>query len=98
MQLQNEEHKSLKVCAGISMTMLALYFADIIIMGTGVLTRFGPISARILFFALAIAFAIPVMLRRLGKLIHSGTLEATAADSRSRRRGTFSSVRVIPAA
>lgn len=79
MQLQNGEHKSLNVCAGISMTMLALYFADIIIMGTGVLTRFGPISARILFFALAIAFAIPVMLRRLGRLIRNPYLIAVAA-------------------
>lgn len=61
------------------MTMLALYFADIIIMGTGVLTRFGPISARILFFALAIAFAIPVMLRRLCKLIRNPYLIAVAA-------------------
>lgn len=67
-----EESGFLKTCGNLSLAMLALYFADIILLGTGALTRVGPVSTRILFFAMAIAFSVPLLLVRLKQVLTNG--------------------------
>ena len=49
----------------ISFTMLVLYFLDIILLGTGVITKVGMFSTRILFFGLSILFSLPLLLKNL---------------------------------
>lgn len=45
----------------LSFCALVLYILDIILLGTGLVTKYGPISTRILFFAVAFIAAIPRM-------------------------------------
>lgn len=66
----NERNAGLiRICSSVSFIMLALYFADIILLGTGNLTKIGPLSTRILFFGLAILFSLPLLWQNLKYLI-----------------------------
>lgn len=67
-----EESGFLKTCGNLSLVMLAMYFADIILLGTGMLTRVGPVSTRIFFFAMAILFSVPLLLKRLRQVLTNG--------------------------
>lgn len=59
----------IRICSSVSFIMLSLYFADIILLGTGNLTKIGSFSTRILFFGFAILFSIPVLLQNFKFLI-----------------------------
>lgn len=73
------QSSTLKRCSQISRVAMALYYMDIILLGTGALTKTGPFSTRILFFAVALLAAVPLMLRRSGKLLKNPFLIAVLA-------------------
>lgn len=66
---QEQINKMYRLCSVISFVMIILYFLDIIFLGTGVLTRVGSFSSRILLFCLAGLFSLPLLFRNLLNLI-----------------------------
>lgn len=65
-------------CSKYAFYALLLYFADIILLGTGALTRIGPLSTRILFFGLAGLLSVPLLIKNLKKLIKTPVVYMTA--------------------
>lgn len=65
-------------CSKYAFYALILYFVDIILLGTGGLTKIGPLSTRILFFAIAGLLSLPVLYRNIKKLIKTPVVLFTA--------------------
>lgn len=61
--------ENIEFFGNISFVMLVLYFLDILLLGTGTMTKIGPLSTRILFFALAGLFSLPLLLQNLKTLL-----------------------------
>jgi hypothetical protein len=70
---------SLGMFSLVSYIAIILYFLDIILLGSGQLTKLGVFSTRTLFFAVAFLAAVPLMLHRFRELVRNPFLIAVAA-------------------
>ena len=61
----------MRYCSKISWIAIVLYFLDIILLGTGQLTKIGPFSTRILFFAVAILAALPFLFVKIREYVRN---------------------------
>ncbi|MBQ6796977.1 MAG: hypothetical protein IJP10_03080, partial [Clostridia bacterium] len=66
-------------CSKYAFYALLLYFVDIILLGTGGLTKIGPLSTRILFFGIAGLLSLPILFRNIKKLIKTPVVLFSAA-------------------
>lgn len=66
-------------CSKYAFYALILYFADIILLGTGALTKIGPLSTRMLFFGAAGLLSLPVIFKNIKKLIKTPVVIFTVA-------------------
>lgn len=70
---------SLKTFSAVSYWAIILYFLDIILLGSGQMTKVGVFSTRTLFFAVAFLAAVPLMFRKLKELIRNPFFLGVAA-------------------
>lgn len=69
----------LRYCSKISWIAIVLYFLDIILLGTGQLTKFGFFSTRILFFAVAVLAALPFLFIQIREYVRNPFLLSVGA-------------------
>lgn len=69
----------MRYCSKISWIAIVLYFLDIILLGTGQLTKIGPFSTRILFFAVAVLAALPFLFVKIREYVRNPFLLAVGA-------------------
>lgn len=78
--MNSKQTSFVNTCSSLGFLFLLLYFFDIILLGTGVLTDIAyGISGREIFFLLALVFSFPLMLQERKLLCHSKFLWLTAA-------------------
>lgn len=68
MSLRWDKTRENHICSSVCFALIVLFFADIILFGTGTLTRVGSISSRIILFGVAILISVPMLFQNWKKI------------------------------